>query len=189
LTEQPPTTRVETPAKVPRTMRMRTAIIGSVVSFVVGVGLGAGGTSTPAQGIASATQPPAIASSVVEPSIGPTDAAAVEPTPDPTELPTPEPTAALAKPVVVKGSGSRNTKPFNMPEGDFTVVITGNSNSNVIASLVPRGAGPFEGESLFNEISHGKYKYETVIYGVEAGSYYLNMLNDNAWVVTFTPLL
>jgi hypothetical protein len=44
------------------------------------------------------------------------------------------------------------------------------------------------GENLFNEISHGKYKYETVVYGLVEGSYYLDVVNDNAWVVTFIPL-
>ena len=185
----PPTATGDAPVKMPRTVRMRNAILGSVVAFVIGVGLGAGGASTPTAGIAAATQTPPTASSALAPTVAPSDALAVEPTLEPTEQPTPEPTAAPAKPVVVKGTGSRNTKPFDMPAGDFTVVITGTGHSNVIASLVPRGSDVFEGESLFNEISNGKYRYETVIYGIEAGSYYLYMVNENAWVVTFTPLL
>jgi hypothetical protein len=75
-----------------------------------------------------------------------------------------------------------------MPSGDFTVVMTGSGDGNVIVSLVPRGGEAFEGESVFNEISNGKYKYETVVYGVASGSYYLDALVDGAWVVTFTPL-
>jgi hypothetical protein len=75
-----------------------------------------------------------------------------------------------------------------MPGGDFTVTITGNGDGNVIASLVLRGGDVFDGQSLFNEISHGKYKYETVVYGLDPESYYIDMTNTNAWVVTFTPL-
>jgi hypothetical protein len=183
----PPTASGEKPAKMPRTVRMRSAILGAVASFVIGVGLGAaGGTPTPTPGSAAATQTPPTDSSIIAPASEPTVAPAVDATAEPTEQPTPTPPAI--KPVVVKGSGSQNTKPFDMPGGDFTVVITGNGDSNVIASLVPRGADPFEGERLFNEISNGKYKYETVVYGVEAGSYYIDMTNDNAWTLTFTPL-
>jgi hypothetical protein len=90
-------------------------------------------------------------------------------------------------PVVVKGSGSQKTKPFDLPDGDFTVVITGSGNSNVIVDLVQRG-GTGGGEGLFNEISNGKFKYTTAVYGVTSGSYYLDATVDGAWVVTFTPL-
>jgi septal ring-binding cell division protein DamX len=109
-----------------------------------------------------------------------------------TAAPTPEPTPEPARPIVVKGKGGQNTKPFNMPSGDFTVTITGNGDGNVIVDLNAR-ASATGSENLFNEIAHGKYKYETVVYGlvvyglVEA-SYYLDVTNDNAWVVTFTPL-
>ena len=175
------------PAKPPRTMRTRNAVIAAVASFVVGVGIGAaGGTST--SGTATVSQSPATQSAAASLASEPTIAATPEATPEVTPELTPEPTPPPAEPVVVKGSGSQKTKPFDMPGGDFTVVITGNGDGNVIASLIPRGAEAFEGEGLFNEISNGKYKYETAVYGVESGSYYLDVSNDNAWVVTFTPL-
>ena len=182
----PPVATPTDPGKPPRTVRTRNAALGAIASFVIGVGIGASGSSAaPAPGTAAPDSTPnAVASSVTAPAAASTDS----PTAEPTVEPTPEPTPAPAEPVTVKGSGSQKTKPFDMPGGDFAVVITGNGDGNVIASLIPRGADPFEGETLFNEISDGKYKYETQAYGVEAGSYYLDMSNDNAWVVTFTPL-
>jgi hypothetical protein len=98
------------------------------------------------------------------------------------------PTPAPAKPVVVKGTGSQKTKPFNLAAGDFTVTISGRGNGNVIVDLNLRSAPAYDGETLFNEIAYAKYKYSTVAYGLAGGSYYLDLAIDNAWVVTFTPL-
>jgi hypothetical protein len=75
-----------------------------------------------------------------------------------------------------------------MPAGDFTVTITGLGDGNVIADLVPRGGDSGQGQNLYNEIAHGKYTFETVVYSLDAGSYYLDITNDGAWTVTFTPL-
>jgi hypothetical protein len=142
---------------------------------------GPGASQIAAGNPASTTTPSPMPAVVVEP----TDAATVEPT----VSPTPEAIPAPPKPAVVKGSGTKNTKPFDLAAGDFTVTITGSGHSNVIADVIPRGGTRFDGgQSLFNEISDGKYKYETVVYGLEAGSYYLDMTNANAWVVTFSPL-
>ena len=58
----------------------------------------------------------------------------------------------------------------------------------MIADLKPRSGDALSGESLFNEISNGRYTYETVVYGLAAGSYYIDMTNDGDWTVTFTPL-
>ena len=183
----PPSDVGSNPAKQPRSMRTRNAVIAAIVSFAVGVGIGAaGGSST--SGTATVSQTPSTPGIAASPASEPTAAVTLEPTLEVTPELTPEPTPPPAEPVVVKGSGSQKTKPFEMPGGDFTVTITGNGDGNVIASLIPRGAETFEGEGLFNEISNGKYKYETAIYGVEPGSYYLDVSNDNAWVVTFTPL-
>jgi hypothetical protein len=88
--------------------------------------------------------------------------------------------------VVIKGSGSQKTKPFDLPDGDFTVTITGSGHSNVIVDLYARGGSG--SENLFNEIATGRYKYETQLYGLSAGSYYLDVVNEGSWVVTFTPL-
>jgi hypothetical protein len=166
-----------------RTVRLRNAAIASVVAFVLGVASGAA-TKAPS------TPPPEPAASTSVPSPSEAEATAslsAEPTAEPTINPTPEPTPVAAAPVTVKGRGSQKTKPFDLPGGDFTVVISGTADGNVIASLVPRG-DPGRGENLFNEIAKGKYRYETTIYGVDAGSYYLDVLDDNAWTVTFTPL-
>ena len=91
------------------------------------------------------------------------------------------------RPIVVKGSGSQKTKPFTLHDGDYTVVITGSGHSNVIVDLIPRD-GSGSGDNLFNEISNGKYKYDTVAYGITEGSYYLDVTNEGAWTATFTPL-
>jgi hypothetical protein len=155
----------------------------ALAAFVVGVAIGVGGaplssSSTPSPtNIASITQAPAQTSA-------PTQQSAASPTLEPTPPPPTPPPA----PVVVKGSGSQKTQPFDMADGDFTVTITGSGRGNVIAHLVPGGGDILSEESLFNEIANGKYTYETVVYGLAAGSYYLDMTNDGAWTVTFTPL-
>jgi hypothetical protein len=172
--------------QAPRMVRRRTAIIAAVVSLLIGVGIGAAGKSSESaspSGIASASQSPRVIQGAAgEPSAEPTSGQSAEPTPKPK----PEPTAVPVKPIVVRGSGGQKTKPFIMPDGDFTVVITGSGDGNVIVELIPRGET--SGEGLFNEISHGKYRYETVVYGITSGPYYLDALVDGQWVVTFTPL-
>ena len=169
-----------------RMVRLRTAVIAAVVSLLIGVGIGAAGRSpdaapTPApSGVAASSQ------QLTSPQSALVSESTTPPTPEPTTAPTPEPTAIAVKPVTVKGAGSQKTKPFDMPDGDFTVIVTGSADGNVILSLIPRGET--SGETLVNEIAHGRYKYETVVYGVSSGSYYLDALVDGSWVVTFTPL-
>lgn len=106
----------------------------------------------------------------------------------PGAVPTVAPTPVPPKAVVVKGTGTRKTKPFTLTAGDFTVVIAGSGRGNVIAELNPRDGSVLDSELLFNEISSGRYRYDTVIYGVAGGSYYLDMTVTGAWVVTFRPL-
>jgi hypothetical protein len=165
----------ETP---PRMMRYRTAIILAVVSLLVGIWIGASGSNTgnPATQTPTVTQSPPAAVSTVALTAEPTAQATAQPTP------------VALKPIVIRGRGSQNTKPFSLSSGDFTVVITGSGNGNVIVRLIPRGGTIFEGEGLFNEISNGKYRFETVVYGIEPGTYYLDATIDGSWVVTFTPL-
>ena len=180
---EPPRNGTAPAEKQPRTIRTRNAALLAAASLVLGVGIGAA-SSTPG-GTATATQTPPTPSSAASPFSEPSIVLKPEPTAEPTPEPT-LPTLQPATPVVVKGSGTQKTKPFDMPAGDFTVVISGSGDGNVIADLVPRGG---EGSTnLFNEISNGKYKYETVAYGVVPGSYYLDVTNSNAWAVTFTPL-
>jgi hypothetical protein len=104
----------QTPAtKPPRTVRARNAAVIAVASLVLGVGIGAAGTSPSrpvASGAAPATQPAIIASDAPAASTAtPTDEPTITPTASPTPSPTPEP----ARPIVVKGKGSQNTKPFD----------------------------------------------------------------------------
>ena len=179
--ESPPPS---TPTKPPRTMRTRNAIILAIVSLLIGVAIGAAGDRStgptePPASVAEATQPAAITPA-------PTPAATASPTVEPT--PTATRIFVLLNPLIVKGSGTQNTKPFDLPAGDYTVSITGSGKGNVIAELKPRSGDALSGESLFNEISNGRYTYETVVYGLAAGSYYIDMTNDGAWTVTFTPL-
>jgi hypothetical protein len=175
--------------KQPRTIRIGNAALLAAASLVLGVGIGAAGTTSTATPEPSATDAASgtqTAELSTAPTAEPTPVETVEPTTEPTIEPTSAPTPEPARPIVVKGKGTQKTKPFDMPDGDFTVVVTGSGDGNVIVDLVPRGG---EGSAnLFNEISNGKYKYETVVYGVVAGSYYLDVTNSNAWVVTFTPL-
>ena len=92
------------------------------------------------------------------------------------------------KPVVVKGKGDQKTKPFTMPGGDFTVVMSGAGGGNVTAELDERGSD--YNELLINEISYKEFRYETALYDLSPGSYYLDAGVDGecAWTLTFTPL-
>jgi hypothetical protein len=98
------------------------------------------------------------------------------------------PTPAPLQPVVVKGSGSRNTKPFTLA-GDYTVVITGKGDINNVSIVLHDAQSQAYVDLLVNEISRGgMYRYETVQYGLD-GTYYLDAeMPDGAWTVTFTPL-
>jgi hypothetical protein len=179
------------PKAPPRMVRLRTAIIAAVVMLFVGVGIGltpttkstaspndvTAGSGAPSLSALTPTASPSAEDASVTPSLAPTPSPIAE-----------QPTVALPKPIVVKGSGSEKTRPFNMPDGDFTVVIAGSGDGNVAVYLIPRGGSTFDGELLFNEISHGKYRYDTVVYGVTSGSYYLDATVDGSWTVTFTPL-
>lgn len=107
--------------------------------------------------------------------------AALAPTAVGTAPPTPEP----AHPVVFKGKGTVNTKPFNLAAGDYTVTIAGTGDGNVAAELTLRDKSDYV--LIFNEISYGKYRYETIIYAVAAGSYYLDMEVDGSWKISLTP--
>jgi hypothetical protein len=180
----PAAQNAEAGGRPPRMVRLRTAIIAGVVGLLIGIGIGGaarGPEAPPTTGVAAGSQAPAITPAMsIELTPGPT----AEPTAQPTPIPTPIP----VEPVVVNGSGRQNTKPFDMPGGDFTVVIAGSGEGNVIVDLIPRGGSAFDGDNLYNEISHGKYQYETVVYGLSSGSYYLAASVDGPWVVTFTPL-
>jgi hypothetical protein len=103
----------------------------------------------------------------------------------PAAVGTPRPTARPAEPIVFKGKGRLNTKPFSVAAGDYTVTITGTGDGNVMAELTLRDKSDYV--SLFNEISYGKYRYETIIYAVAGGSYYLDMDADGPWTITLTP--
>lgn len=98
------------------------------------------------------------------------------------------PTPVPPKPVIVKGSGSRNTKPFTLA-GDYTVVITGKGDKSNVSIALRDAQSQEYVDLLVNEISRGgKYRYETVQYGLD-GTYYLDaLMPDGAWTVTFTPL-
>jgi len=182
---------------LPRPVAIRVLVILAVLaiagaSYVVGcAGLTGGsvcGMQTAFEWVPlpnTATQTPRIAQS--PPAAGATVALTAEPTAEQTAEPTAQSILLPPKPIVVRGQGrQRYTKPFSLPGGDFTVVIMGSGNGNVLVRLVPHGQ--FSLESIFNEISRGGYRYETVVYGIDAGSYYLDAIVDGSWVVTFMPL-
>jgi hypothetical protein len=108
-------------------------------------------------------------------------------TPAPTAAP-----AAAARPVTIKGTSSRKTKPFTLGAGDYTAVVRGRSTGgyggNVIVDL--RSVDGSEDENLTNEIKNGagSYRYETSVYGLAGGRYYLDVtMPSGTWSVTFTP--
>ena len=102
------------------------------------------------------------------------------------------PPVAEPRPVTIKGTGgAKKTKPFSMVSGDYTVVIKGKSTGtydNVqIEMLDP--AGDYD-ELLVNEIKDGRgsYRYDTNLYGVPGGKFYLDVaMPPGTWSVTFTP--
>lgn len=98
---------------------------------------------------------------------------------------TPPPTPEPVKPITAKGKGRLNTKPFYVPGGDYTATIAGTGDGNVMADLRLRDQSDWI--LLFNELAYGKFKYETIIYGVVAGSYYFDMNVDGPWTITLTP--
>jgi hypothetical protein len=94
--------------------------------------------------------------------------------------------------VTVEGKGSRKTKLFTIGAGDYDVRVDGRSTTeyggNVIVDLEARDAS--YSETLWNEITEGKgrYAYDTALYGLEGGEYYLDTtMPSGSWVVTFTP--
>lgn len=103
---------------------------------------------------------------------------------------TPAPaTPVPVKPVRVEGKGEQNTKPFNLAASDYTVLLRGTSPDfdNVILHLVGRDNDYTE--YIWNELTEkGKYRYETILYGVPAGSFYLEADLPGNWIVNFTPL-
>jgi hypothetical protein len=167
MENDPPHTGTGPAQKQPGTIRTRNAALLAAASLVLGVGIGAAGatsTATPGPSASTTVSKTQAAELSTTPKAEPTQVATFEPTIEPTSAPTPQP----AGPVVVKGKGTQKTKPFDMPDGDITVVVTGSGDGNVIVDLVPRGGKGSTG--LFNEISHRKYRYETVAYGVVSGS-------------------
>jgi hypothetical protein len=169
-------------------MRLRTAAILAVVALLFGIVIGATGSkptsSEPAaSGIALASASPTTAPTAA-PTAVPTAATIREPPAEPPAAPTVPP----AEPIVMTGTGSQNTPPFDLPGGDYTVSAAGSADSNVIIDLVPRGGGVFDSEGLLNEIADGSFAYSTVAYSVDPGSYYLDVTCHGSWTVTFTPL-
>lgn len=102
-----------------------------------------------------------------------------------TAEPTPAPTPVPEKPVTFKGKGTTNTRPFNVAGGDYTAVITGTGNGNVIAHLTLRDKSDYL--PLFNELPSGKYRYELIVYAVAPGSYFFEMEVDGTWTISLTP--
>lgn len=99
------------------------------------------------------------------------------------------PTPVPAGPVTIKGKGEQNSKPFKLAAADYTILLRGTSPGydNVILHLV--GKGSDYSEYIWNEIADtGKYRYETILYEVPSGAYYLEADLPGNWIVTFTPL-
>ncbi len=135
------------------------------------------GCATPSPSVTAAPTPSiAIAHASMPP-----DASSHPVTPDPTAEPTPVPPS----PTVVKGRRSQNTKPFDLAAGDYAVTFTGTGDGNVVLYLHQRG-GDVD-ELLVNEIKDGRFRYDTTVYAVPPGSFYLEV-SANAWQVRFTPL-
>lgn len=120
----------------------------------------------------------------------PTPEITVTPEPTPAATPTPAP----AKAIVLKGTGSRKTKPFILTSdsGNYTVTFKGTATgyTNASVELYTLDNPSFGGyvDLLFNELrDRGKYTYDTEAYGIVPGRYYINVSMDGSWVVTFTP--
>jgi hypothetical protein len=104
------------------------------------------------------------------------------------DVPLPTPAADVVK---INGQGSKNTKKFDVQGGDYAVVFSGKSTSsyggNAILHLVAADGG--DTEFLFNEIVDGRghWKYDTNVYSVDPGSYYLEIdAPKGTWSVVLT---
>ncbi len=120
-----------------------------------------------------------------EASVAPTAEVSAEPvvTPAP-PIVTPAP---AAKPIVLKGSGTRKTKPFGMVS-PATVDLSFTGSGNFISSIVPVGGTALDGVSLSNTI--GKTKYRTYVYGddLDGVRAYADVIaSTGSWTITITP--
>jgi hypothetical protein len=117
----------------------------------------------------------------------PSGAASSEPSIEPTPAATPVATSAPAvKPIVLKGKGSRKTKPFTMV-GPATVDLAFTGSGNFISSIAPVGGGVFDSVSLSNTI--GKTKFRTYVYDEDldgARSYADVIASSGSWTITIT---
>lgn len=154
-------------------------------------------TATASPSAAAATAPSVVtatasvvpsAEATPEPSAEPTSAVTAEPTAEVTPEPTPAVTLApVAKPIVLKGSGTRKTKPFTMVS-PATVDLTFTGSGNFISNITPVGGGVFDGVNLSNTI--GRTKLRTFVYGDELDgvrSYADVLASTGSWTITITP--
>jgi hypothetical protein len=137
------------------------------------------------------TETPASTSATLEPAATETPAAASPPadeTPAPTPAPTGAPTSApTPAPISLKGSGSRNTKPFTM-RAPARVDLTYSGSGNFIASIERVGGTVLDSVSLSNTI--GKTKLRTYVYDLEldAVKSYVDVLaGTGSWTIKITP--
>jgi hypothetical protein len=96
------------------------------------------------------------------------------------------PASPPAKPIALKGTGSRKTKPFTMrTPARVDLAFTG--SGNFISRIVPVGGEIIDGASLSNTIGRTKlrtYVYDSDLEGVRS---YADVLSDGAWTITITP--
>lgn len=112
------------------------------------------------------------------------------PGPDASAVPCVAP-APSGDPVELKGGKQEagNTKKFLLAPGDYHLVLKGKAkeSSNVILTVV--GPGMPDYDSVWNEMGGpGAYEFETYLYEVEGGDYYVEYdLPLGPWTLTLTP--
>lgn len=189
-----------------RALSRRSKVIVSVVAvFLVLIVIGSvsrdpskdvTALASPSPRTAASPTPTATPSKASEPTETPQVDATAEPTPEATveatPEATPEPTPAVtpvpaAKPIVVKGSGTRKSKPFPMV-APAQVDLTFNGSGNFISRITPVGGDIFSGEDLSNTI--GNTKLRTYVYGDDLDgirSYADVIASTGSWTITITP--
>ena len=130
----------------------------------------------------------------------PTPTAAPTPAVPPTLAVTPVPTPrATAQSVVLTGQGTKNTKPFALSGGDYTVRWSATSSSSAgcfhVATLNstederPVGEFPEHAADAGDVLIEGKktVRDETEVYGLEPGRYYFDVTSGCSWSIAIRP--
>ena len=97
-----------------------------------------------------------------------------------------------ADPVTIKGSGQRASAPFKLDGGAYRVEwsMSGKAEGYRLIALKPTDtADIFRSSDIMNALGDtAGTSADTFVYGVKAGTYYLDVRAPSGWKVTLTPI-